>query len=129
MVRLNAHDVQVFDSTNGFHSDRDRVPWELRVPPKLVDRKLKSVKLSDTDLLMKEKQSHIQYGFRSAPETVISRIPAPIELYSGGTYQGGNQFMEKMERMRDRRGLDQVVGNPRRECEGIPMLKIARNAL
>lgn len=130
MVRFNGHSAQVFDSTNGFHKDRDRPPWEIKVNDKLFHPSFSAHgKLSDEDLLLKEKQSQIQAGDMKAPESITSRFAAPIDLYTGGTYQSGNQFLDKMDALRTRIGLDAITPGFQKECEGGNLIKTARNPL
>lgn len=110
----------MFDSTNGFHARRDRPPWELKVPEKPAQPLLPSTTTFDgnTDYLVKEKQSQVQYGDMIAPEEVTSRKVAPIDLWSGGTYQAGNPLMMKMEALRTREGLPSNAANDVLEIKG-----------
>lgn len=119
MFRLNGEAAQVWDSTNGFHKDRDRPPWEMKVPdPKIVSMMTPMKLDGSVDYLVKEKQSQILYGDMSAPVAVKSRQVAPTQIWEGGTYQAGNPLISKLENLRDRRGLDALQDNCELEANG-----------
>lgn len=119
MFRLQGEAAQVWDSTNGFHKDRDRPPWELKVPDPKIEPHVKSLTLDGMiDYLVKEKQSQILYGDMTAPVAVKSRDVAPPQIWDGGTYQAGNPLIEKLERLRDRKGLDALQDNCELEANG-----------
>jgi hypothetical protein len=130
-MKLDFEAGQVFDANKGFRrAVPDRPPWEMKVAGIKLEQTMKPTgRLSgNTDWAERELQTLKQYGTQSAPVAVKTRKTAPTELKLGGLTQAGTNYLDKLESLRTRQGLNSLEGDRgREECEGGHYIVLPRN--